>query len=50
MMIGAFRKFVAAKVAGHVDVHTVDVFVTDLVPVHGLRKTSLRTRALIFTA
>ena len=38
MMIGAFRKFVAAKVAGHVDVHTVDAFVTDLVPVHGLRK------------
>ena len=38
MMLGAFRKFVASKVAGHVDVYTVDAFVTELVPVHGLRK------------
>ena len=37
MMLGALRKFVADKTAQHVDVHTVDAFVTELVPVHGLR-------------
>ncbi len=38
MMLDSLRKFVAAKVAGHVDVHTVDAFVTELVPVHGPRR------------
>lgn len=37
-MLGSLRKFAASKVAQHVDVHTTDAFITDLVPVLSTRK------------
>ena len=44
-MLGSLRLFLARKVAQHIDVHTTDSFVTELVPVHGLR-TSVETYTL----
>ena len=37
-MFNSLRGYIARKITGHIDVHTVDAFMTELVPTHTLKR------------